>query len=378
MFVYLDNSATTKPYIQVVKTMMNALEKDFGNPSAMYSLGIDAEKLIRKSRESVKDLIGKGRGEIFFTSGGTESDNMAIICGAMKNGKRGKKIITTKVEHPAVLESMKLLEKRGYDVKYLNVDKYCNIDISEFNRELSDDVALISIMAANNEIGTVYPIQDLYERKSPDTIFHSDCVQALGKMRLHHVDLMSFSGHKIHGPKGIGGIYIKKGISIHPYIVGGGQEKHMRSGTENVPGIVGFGKACEISRKNLSDNGCEKISKLKRYFKENIENEISDIRVNTPENSLSTILNVSFLGTKSEVILHRLEEDGIYVSAGSACSSNKKGESHVLRAMGLSKDEIEGALRFSLSGFTTEEELDYTLDKLKKAVESFRSIARRR
>ena len=152
----------------------------------------------------------------------------------------------------------------------------------------------------------------------------------------------------------------------------------MRSGTENVPGIVGFGKACEISRKNLSDDGCEKISKLKRYFKENIENEISDIRVNTPENSLSTILNVSFLGTKSEVILHRLEEDGIYVSAGSACSSNKKGESHVLRAMGLSKDEIEGALRFSLSGFTTEKELDYTLDKLKKAVESFRSIARRR
>ena len=371
MLVYLDNSATTKQYDKVTETMIKCMQEDFGNPSSMHRMGVASEKILREARKKVANSFNCTPDEVLFTSGGTESDNTAIFGIAKGKARAGKKIITTKVEHPAVLEACKKIESEGFDVQYLSVDNECRVNPEEFKQSMTDDTILASVMTVNNEVGTIQPIKELYSMRGKNCIFHTDAVQAFGKVNIPLVDLISVSGHKIHGPKGIGALYIKKGINLPPFILGGGQEKAMRSGTENVPAIAGLGLACEIASKSIKDDPCRPV---KEYLEKGLQEEIKDIKINSPKDSVSNILNISFLGTRSEVILHRLEESEIYVSAGSACSSHKKGGSHVLKAMGLSQKEIEGAIRFSLCEFNTIEEMDYVIDKVKNAVAMFRRL----
>lgn len=374
MLVYLDNSATTKQYEEVTKTMTEAAENFFGNPSSLHSLGLKSEKKIRRSRQLIADSLGAGEDEIFFTSGGTESDNTAIYGIARAKKREGNKIITSAVEHPAVLEPCKALEKEGFEVVYIGVDSQCRINMEELAQTIDDNTILVSIMSVNNETGAIMPVKDIAQIKKR-AFFHTDGVQAYGKTSLSHTgaDMISISGHKIHGPKGIGALYVRKGINLPALVVGGGQERSMRSGTENVPGILGFGEACRISQESF-DRRIKFMASAKLYLQSAIEAEISDIRINSPEDGVVSVLNVSFLGTRGEVLLHTLEQDGIFVSTGSACSSNKKGGSHVLKAMGLSPREIEGAIRFSFSEFNTEKEMEYAADKVKKAVAKFRRL----
>lgn len=374
-YIYLDNSATTKTYKEVNEVIIRTLEENFGNPSSKHKLGITSEKAINKARESIYDFINKEKRsfEIVFTSGGTEANNMAIFSSAKKMRKRGKTIITSKVEHPSVLEPMKALEKEGFDVIYLDVDKKGCIDLEEYKKHISDDVILISIMTANNEVGTIMPIDEMYKIKPKDAIFHTDAVQAFGKIQLPKADIITASAHKIHGPKGVGFICMDRSLSLNPFILGGGQEKKFRSGTENTIGITGFGEAVRVNKETYSS---KEIAKVKDYLKEGIQSNISDIRINSMEECLGNILNVSFLGVKSEVILHRLEDEDIFVSSGSACSSNKKGRSHVLVAMGLTDEETDGSIRFSLNQFNTIEEMDVVVEKLKTAIDSFRLLSK--
>ena len=374
MFVYLDNSATTRQYDEVTRKMKEAMDDFYGNPSALHSLGLASEKKIRAARQNLASALGAKEEEIVFTSGGTESDNMALYGIAQAKKREGKKIITSKVEHPAVLEACKVLEKEGFDVTYIGVDDQCRLDTTQLRAAIDDQTTLISIMAVNNETGTIMPIEEIGRLKGR-AVFHTDAVQGFGTVNLKNTraDLISVSAHKIHGPKGIGALYVKKGVNLPAFIVGGGQERHMRSGTENVPGIIGFGAACQIAMSDI-DGRMEKMAAARNYLLAGICDQISDIRVNSPEDGAASVLNISFLGTRGEVLLHTLEQDQIFVSTGSACSSNKKGGSHVLAAMGLSDKEIEGAIRFSFNEFNTTEEMDYVIDKVKTAVERFRRL----
>ncbi len=386
MFVYLDNSATTKPYNEAVDVMAKVLREDFGNPSSLHTLGITAEKYIKNARKSLATSLGASEDEVFFTSCGTEADNMAIMGAANARKHHGKKIITTAVEHPAILEPCKKLEQMGYKVEYIGVDNKCRLNMDQLKAAIDEDTILISIMGVNNETGTIMPLKEIIEFKEQfnkahgtGILMHTDAVQAFGKVPvnvkgdLKGIDMISVSGHKIHGPKGIGGIYVKKGLALPAFIVGGGQEGHMRSGTENTAGIAGFGKAIDMAFDDF-DGRINDMAKAKARLYEAITSEIKDIVVNSPEDAAASVLNVSFLGTRGEVLLHTLEQDGIFVSTGSACSSNKKGQSHVLGAMGLKHKEIEGAIRFSFSEFNTEEEMDYVADKVKFAVTKFRKL----
>ena len=386
MFVYLDNSATTKPYSEAVDVMTTVLREDFGNPSSLHTLGIAAEKYIKNARKSLATSLGASEDEVFFTSCGTEADNMAIMGAASARKHQGKKIITTAVEHPAILEPCKKLEQMGYKVEYIGVDNKCRLNMDQLKAAIDEDTILISIMGVNNETGTIMPLKEIIELKDQfnkahgtGILMHTDAVQAFGKVPvnvkgdLKGIDMISVSGHKIHGPKGIGGIYVKKGLALPAFIVGGGQEGHMRSGTENTAGIAGFGKAIDMAFDDF-DGRIAAMSKAKNRLYEAITCDIKDIVVNSPEDSAASVLNISFLGTRGEVLLHTLEQDGIFVSTGSACSSNKKGQSHVLGAMGLKHKEIEGAIRFSFSEFNTEEEMDYVADRVKFAVTKFRKL----
>ncbi len=384
MFVYLDNSSTTKPYNKVTEVMMQVLEKDFGNPSSLHSLGIAAEKHVKSARKSLASLMSVPSEELYFMSCGTEADNAAVIQGALSRKHRGKKIITTEVEHPAVLEPVKRLKDMGFDVEYIGVDRKCRLDIKSLKEAVTEDTVLISVMYVNNETGTIMPVEDIalfkeeFNKKHGSSIlFHTDAVQALAKVPLYlkDVDMASVSGHKIHGPKGIGALYVKKGLSVKPFLVGGGQEKNMRSGTENTAGIAGFGAAADISRDNFDINKKAMLNARNRLL-EGLESEIKDITVNTPkaDESAPSVLSVTFEGTRGEVLLHSLEQDGIFVSTGSACSSNKSGQSHVLKAMGLSQKEIDATVRFSFSSFNTEDEMDYVTEKVKQAVSRFRKL----
>ncbi|MEE0741150.1 MAG: cysteine desulfurase family protein [Emergencia sp.] len=374
MFVYLDNSATTRQYDAVTETMLAAVKENYGNPSALHALGLAAEKQVRDARKQIAKTLGAMEQEVIFTSGGTESDNTAIYGIAHSRKREGNKIITTKVEHPAVLEACKALEKEGFVVEYIGVDRMCRPDMEQLASAIDDKTILISVMAVNNETGTIMPFREIGRIKG-QAMFHIDAVQGYGKVNLteSNADLISLSAHKIHGPKGIGALYLRKGVNLPPFIVGGGQERHMRSGTENVPGILGFGRAAQMAM----DHFDERISAMERaraYLLAGIKDQIGDIVVNSPEDGAASVLNISFLGTRGEVLLHTLEQDEIFVSTGSACSSNKKGGSHVLTAMGLSPKEIEGAIRFSFSEFNTIEEMDYVLDKVKAAVARFRKL----
>lgn len=367
--IYLDNSATTRQHDQVTDTMLTYMREDFGNPSSLYSLGITAEKAVKEARKKVMKAMGRKAGTVYFTSGGTEADSMAIFGTAMARKRRGRGIVTSKVEHPAVLEACGRLEEMGFEVTYVGVDSECRVNMEELKAAIRDDTILVTIMQVNNETGTIMPVDDLAELKQ-QALLHTDAVQAFGKIGLPGgADLISVSGHKIHGPKGIGGLWVREGVHIRPFLVGGGQEAGMRSGTENVPAIAGFGIAAE-----LAEDPQSVVAQVRDYLRRGLKEEIPDIRFNSPEDACPSVLNVSFLGTRAEVLLHTLEQDEIYVSTGSACSSNKKGQSHVLEAMGLSDKEIEGAVRFSFSRYNTIEEMDFVLEKVKAAVSRFRKL----
>lgn len=377
MIVYLDNSATTKQFDSVTETIRKAADDFYGNPSSLHSMGLASEKAVKAARQTIADSIGAGRDEIIFTSCGTESDNTALYGIAHSRRREGNRIITSKVEHPAVLEACKVLENEGFDVVYVGVDSKCRLDMDQLAATINDDTILISIMGVNNETGTIMPVKDIASMKKNAT-FHIDAVQAYGKINLKNTgaDLISLSAHKIHGPKGMGALYARKGVKLPPYLVGGGQEGHMRSGTENVPGILGFEEAVKTMMKDF-DAANARMQNVKDYLLAGIRENIKDIIINTPVEdgqSAASVLNISFLGTRGEVLLHTLEQDGIFVSTGSACSSNKKGQSHVLSAMGLKPKEIEGAIRFSFSRFNTIEEMDYTIEKVNKAVTRFRRL----
>lgn len=379
MQIYLDNSATTKPYKEVVEKMIFALENDYANPSSLHKKGLEVEKNIKKIREDIARTLGVKEKEIYFTSGGTESNN-SIIRGVLD--KRKNHIITTKIEHPSVLDTIKTLEKEGIEVTYLDVDSEGKIDIDSLKSSIKENTILVSIMHVNNEVGSIQPISEIgkYLKTLKEKVyFHVDAVQSFGKINFkpskYNIDFMSVSGHKIHGPKGIGFMYIKENSKVKPLFTGGGQEFGFRSGTENIPGIYGLGEAIRITNENL-DKNIQKIDSLKNLLKSEILNNIENVKINSPEDGVCHILNVSFLGVKGEVLLHYLEQKDIYVSTGSACSSKKKG-SHVLNAMNLSKDEIEGTIRFSLSCFNTEEEILETVEILKSSVEDLKFIIKK-
>ena len=383
MDIYLDNSATTKPYKEVIDKMVYALSTDYANPSSLHRKGIEVEKNIKNIRQNIARTLGTKDKEIYFTSGGTESNNTIIRSVASINKKRKNHIISTTIEHPSVLNTLKDLESEGYEVTYLEVDKDGKINIDELKKAIKPTTCLVTIMHVNNEVGSIQPIQEIgkYLKSLDDKVYlHVDAVQSYTKINFrpsrYNIDFMSVSGHKFHGPKGIGFMYIKENNRIKPILTGGGQEIGIRSGTENTPGIYGLGEAVRIINEDL-DNKIEKIKSLRDLLKNEIINNIDDIKLNSPSDGVCHILNVTFYGIKGEVLLHYLEQKGVYVSTGSACSSKKKG-SHVLNAIKLKPKEIEGAVRFSLSDFNTEEEILEAAKIVKESVKDLRMIIRRR
>lgn len=383
MQVYLDNSATTKPFAEVVEAMNDYYQNHYGNPSSLHRMGMTAEKGVKSARRTICQSLNIKENEFYFTSGGTESNNIALFGAANALKKKGNKIITTCIEHPAVLNICKIFEQNGMDVHYVSVNDKGLIDIEEFNSILDEHTILVSVMYVNNELGTIQPIDKIGKQKRnfDNLYFHVDAVQAYGKVPVRpidmNVDFLSVSAHKLHGPKGTGGLYIRNGITIQPLMFGGSQERNMRSGTENVPGIVGFGKAVESIFP--TNNHVNIIKENKKYLLKGLKDEIPDIKINSYEDDRCAphVLNVSFLGVKAEILLHMLEQDGIYVSTGSACSSKKKSHSHVLKAAGLKDMEIEGAVRFSFSFENEIQQMNYVLDQLKKHVKSIRKMMRK-
>lgn len=364
--------------------MLRYMDEFYGNPSSLYQLGVDSEKAVKKARTALQKAIGMEDGRVYFTSGGTEADNMAIFGAARALKRRGRRIVTTAVEHPAVLECCKELEKQGFEVIYVGVDRNCRLDIDALRSAVNDETILVSMMHVNNEAGTIMPVNEvkqIMKEKDAPGIFHCDAVQSFGKLQLcSDADVISVSGHKIHGPKGTGAICIREGVNIPALICGGGQESGKRSGTENVPAIAGFGLAAELSEHGRRESSAS-MAQMRQRLISQLTASLDDIVINSPETAgenagecCSSLLNISFLGTRGEVLLHTLEQDGIYVSTGSACSSNKKGQSHVLKAMGLKDKEIEGTLRFSFGRMNSIEEIDIAADKVAAAVKRFRRL----
>lgn len=382
MNVYLDNSSTTRAYKASAELVADVMYNSYGNPSSLHRKGIEAEKVIKTAREQVANTLKVTPGEIYFTSGGTESDNLAIL--GVCRASRGKHVLSTNIEHPAVLNTLQHLEKRGYNVELIPVSKKGVVDLEKLSRMIRKDTALVSCMYVNNEIGTIQPVEKIgkiVKAENSYTAFHIDAVQAYGKIPISAnqtgADLISLSSHKIHGPKGVGALYVKNKTRLSPIIFGGGQQDNVRPGTENVPGIAGFGLAAQISHDNLLEKA-ERMTYLRNKLRDGILSCMDDVVVNTPtEGAAPHILNVSFGYVKSEVLLHSLEAEGIYVSSGSACSSHKKGPSYVLTAIGTDKKMIDGSIRFSLSEFTTEEEIDYTIAKVAEHVTKIRKLLKR-
>ncbi len=384
MEVYLDNSATTRVFPEVAENMVKIMCEDYGNPSSMHNKGVESEKYIRYAKETLAKILKVSEKEIFFTSGGTESDNLAIIGCAMANHRAGKHMITTVIEHPAVLQTFAYLEKQGFQVTYLPVDRNGRIQIEDLRRAIRPDTILVSIMHTNNEIGALQPIAEagvLIKKINPRILFHVDAVQGFGKFRIYpkkmNVDLMSVSSHKIHGPKGVGFLYVGEKVKIHPTVYGGGQQRGMRSGTENVPGVAGMARAADLMYARLEED-VERLYALKKRFIAGLE-KLEDVKINglTGQDSAPHIVSVSVRGIRSEVLLHALEDRGIYVSAGSACASNKPQVSATLKAIGVEKDLLDSTIRFSFSVFTTEEDIDYTLTALGEMVPMLRKYTRK-
>ena len=385
MEAYLDNSATTRCLDSVIEIVEKTMKEDFGNPSSKHQKGFDAENYVRTARTEIAKTLKVQEKEIFFTSGGTESNNWALIGSALANKRAGNHLITTAVEHAAVLQPMAFLEEMGFRITYLPVDKKGVADLRALEDAICDDTILVSMMYVNNELGTEEPVKEasrIIKEKNPKILFHVDAIQAYGKYKIQPkklgIDLLSVSGHKIHGPKGSGFLYINEKTKIQPIILGGGQQKGMRSGTDNVPGIAGLGAAAADCYKDFEEKQ-KKLRALRNYFIEEME-KLPDIQVNGPkeeEKAAPQIVSVSFRGVRSEVLLHALEERGIYVSSGSACSSNKKlPVSAVLKEIHLESDLLDSTLRFSFCNETTKEELDYCLENLKELLPVLRKYAR--
>lgn len=379
-YIYMDNAATTPIKDEVLEEMMPFLKGKYGNPSSIYSLGQTSKVAVEKAREQVAKSIGAKKEEIYFTAGGSESDNWAIKGIAYKNKKKGNHIITSKIEHHAVLHTCEYLEKDGFEVTYLNVDKDGIVDLEELKNSIKDTTILITIMTANNEIGTIEPIKEIGEiAKSKGVIFHTDAVQAMGNIKIDvnnmNIDLLSMSAHKIYGPKGIGALYIRKGIQLDSLITGGGQERKKRAGTENVPAIVGMGKAIELSYENLEEHNNRLIS-LRDSLIKKIENNIDEIKLNGHRTKrLPGNVNFSFKYIEGESLLLSLDMVGIAGSSGSACTSGALDPSHVLMSIGLSHEIAHGSLRLSLGDFNNEEEIDYVVEELKKIVQRLRMMS---
>jgi len=383
--IYLDNCSTTQPREEVVEEIIYALRKEYGNPSSLHKLGLQAEIAMEKARETIADFLKVSKEEIFFTSGGTESNNIAIQSIISKYNRIGKHIITTLIEHSSVYNVYKFYEEQGFEVTYLKVNERGIISLEELEKAIREDTILISIMQVNNEIGSIQPtwkIKELIKKKNSKALLHVDGVQAFGKIKLNikdwGIDTFSISGHKIYGPKGIGVLYIDKNLKINPIIYGGNQERGLRSGTENIPGIIGLGKAVEILHKNF-DQEQERVKEIKTYFIKRLKEEIDHIHINSPleEDFSPYILNVSFDYVRGEVLLHYLENKGIYVSTASACSSKGVKENRVLKAIGFNERYIEGAIRFCFSYKNTKEDIDYTIEALKESVKEIRQITMR-
>lgn len=383
MEVYLDNSATTRCLPQVAELMTKIMCEDYGNPSSMHRKGVESEKYLRYAKQVIASNLKVQEKEIIFTSGGTESDNIALIGAAFANCRAGKHIITTRIEHPAVLQTCAYLEEQGFEVTYLPVDKNGVINLCDLESAMTKNTILVSIMHTNNEIGSVQPIAqagELIKRINPSTLFHVDAVQGFGKFRIYpkrmNIDLMSVSAHKIHGPKGVGFLYMNEKAKIRPIVFGGGQQKGMRSGTENVAGIAGMAKAIEEIYINFEDK-IDYLYNIKEYFIKGVT-QIEGIYINgyTDKNSAPHVVSVSIQGIRSEVMLHSLEDKGVYVSAGSACASNKPAVSSTLKAIGVEKQYLDSTLRFSFSVYTTKEEIDYTLQQLHMIIPMLRRYTR--
>ncbi|MFZ7120599.1 MAG: cysteine desulfurase family protein [Eubacteriaceae bacterium] len=382
--VYFDNSATTKVEKDVLTVMNQYHEKEYGNPSSLHRMGINAEKAIKETRERIGNFLKVTEQTIFFLSGGTEGNNIAIFSSIEKNKHIGKKIVTSKIEHPSVLEVFKYLQTQGYEVTYLDVDCQGLVDIKHLEGVIDNQTSFVSIMKVNNEIGTVQPLKEIssiVKSISPQCIVHSDCVQAFGKIPLHPIDegidIITFSAHKFHGPKGVGGMYLNSTLKIKPLIFGGGQEKGLRSGTENVPGIIGMGKAIELFERDFKSY-MDFLYNLKVYTMDSLSKNIEGMTFNSDKLGFAPhILNISIENIKGEVLQHMLEDKGVYVSTGSACSSRKKTQSHVLKSIGLDKKSIDGSLRISFSKFNTFEDIDLMVQALKESVTYLNKYIRR-
>lgn len=376
--VYFDNSATTKPHREVIDEVVECMEKYFGNPSSAHKLGVEAEKKMKTAREKVARLINAESSEIVFTSGGSEANNTAIK-GMLSSGDH---VITSKIEHPSIIKTLSDSIGSGIEVTYLDVDSRGIINLEQLKSSIKENTKLVTVMHVNNEIGSIQPVDEIVKtvrEKNKRAKIHVDAVQSAGKVKIDvkklDVDFMSLSSHKIHGPKGVGALFIKKGIVIKSLISGGGQERDIRSGTENLPGVSGFGVASEIILNGIEDK-IKHVNMVKKHFIERLS-EIEGILINSPMDDvhIGNILNVSFKGIRGEVLLHALEDYSIYVSTGSACAAKKSShKNYVLPAIGLKECDIEGAIRFSFSYLNTIEEVDYTIDALKKILPLLRRI----
>ncbi|MBQ7668802.1 MAG: cysteine desulfurase [Clostridia bacterium] len=377
--IYLDHAATTFVKKEVFDEMEPYFTKKFGNPSAIYKLGEFNKETIKVAREKVARVINADSSEIYFTSGGSEADNFAITGVALKNMYKGNHIITTKIEHKAVLNTCEYLKNLGFEISYIDVDKDGIVNLNMLKNSIKDSTILISIMFANNEIGTIEPIQEISEiARNNNIYFHTDAVQAVGNIKIDvkklGVDLLSFSAHKFYGPKGVGALYIKNRTKIDSLIHGGGQENKMRSGTENVPGIVGMGKAIELSYRDFEEN-TKKVFSLKERLINGLFNNISDIKLNGHRNNrLAGNVNVFINGVNSTTLLYMLNMKDIYVSSGSACNAANDTPSHVLKAIGLTDEEAHSSLRFTIGSENTEEEIDYVVKVLKESVDKLRKL----
>lgn len=379
--IYFDNGATTRVFPEVREIMNEVLDVEYGNPSSMHTKGYQAEQYVNRAKEMIARSLRVNPKEIYFTSGGTEANNLALIGTAMAHRRTGKHIITTAIEHASVYNPLAYLEEEGFSVTYLPVDERGIVKLDALQEALRPDTFLVSVMAVNNEIGAVEPLEEigkLVKKYNKNIVFHTDCIQAYGKMvctpKKWKADLVSVSGHKIHGPKGIGFLYMKEGTKIKPILWGGNQQKGVRSGTENVPGIAGMARAAELIYEDHAAK-VETLTAVKEHFRKRVTEEIPEVKDNSGE--APHIASISFPGVRSEVLLHALEEKGIYVSAGSACSSNKPEVSGTLKGIGLDKNHYESTLRFSFSVYNSVEEADECVEALKELVPVLRRFTRR-
>ncbi|MBR4892352.1 MAG: cysteine desulfurase [Clostridia bacterium] len=378
MFTYFDNSATTKTLEKVNNEMLKMLSEDFGNPSSLHSMGLKAEKKIEYSRDIIAKALGCSKSEIYFTSGGTESNNLCVTGYLLRNKHSGKKIITTTIEHPSVLNQFEALKEKGYDVKFIPFSKDKGFDYDALEKEVDSNTSLVSVMHVNNETGYIFDIKrikDIINKKNKNTLLHCDCVQSFLKIPFTvkdlGADLISISSHKVNGPKGVGAVYVKKGIHLLPLSLGGGQENGVRNGTENTVGIYGFGVAVDEHLKTFRGD-IARIKEIKDYLYNKFLT-MDKVSINTPmDNSSCHILNVSFLNIRSEILLHTFEIKDIYVSSGSACSSNYSGKKKVLEIMGYDKSVYDSAIRFSFDSLNTLEQVEYAFGVIKEEVELLR------